>query len=350
MPILLNFLEKNVFFNLNLGPGPVMDIWGGVGFRIVLAAIRLGVFEALADGPLAADALARKIEADPRGTALLLSALEALGYVRQQDGMFANTAMTTKWMLRRSANFGPGFEFWANNLFALMGNLEDSLRTGRPPLNLYSWIEDQPEASRAFQEWMIAIAGFAADVIVGLTARHMPPGARRLLDIGGGHARYAIAFCRRYPDLAATVFDSPRALEVARTGIAAANMADRITAQEGNFLTDSLDEGYDVALMFNINHGFSAEQNQALLRNTARALRPGGRLIIAEQLAGRAPLPTANATNAILGLTYFHLLGGRLWAYEDMAGWLTTAGFSSLRRINSPRLPGTSIIVGTRST
>ena len=343
MPILLNFLEKNVFFNLNLGPGPVMDIWSGVGFRVVLAAIRLGVFEALADGPLTPDALARKIEADPRGAALLLSALEALGYVRQQDGAFANTAMTTKWMLRRSANFGPGFEFWANNLFALMGNLEDSLRTGQPPLNLYTWIEGQPETSRAFQEWMIAIAGFAADIIVGLTARHVPAGARRLLDIGGGHARYAMAFCCRHPDLTATVFDSPRALEAARTSIAAENMAERITAQEGNFLTDSLGEGYDVALMFNINHGFSAEQNQALLRNTARALRPGGRLFIAEQLAGRAPSPAANATKALLGLSYFHLLGGQLCAYEDVARWLTTAGFGGLRRIDSLRLPGTSI-------
>ncbi len=348
MPIQPNFLEQTLFFTLNLGPGPVMDIWSGVAFRIVLAAIRLGVFEVLADGPLAADALARRIKTDPRGTTLLLFALESLGYVRQRDGAYTNTAMTAKWMLRRSANFGPGFEFWANNLYELMESLEDSLRTGQPPLNLYAWIENQPETARAFQEWMVAIARFAADAIVSLVARHMPAAAQRLLDIGGGHAMYAVAFCRRYPNLSATVFDSPRALEAARASIAAANVADRIMAQEGNFLTDSLGEGYDVALMFNINHGFSAEQNQALLRNTARALRPGGRLIIAEQLAGRAPLPTANATNAILGLTYFHLLGGRLWAYEDMVSWLTVAGFAGLRRINSSRLPGTSLVIGSR--
>ena len=348
MPIQPNFLEQTLFFTLNLGPGPVMDIWNGVGFRIVLAAIRLGVFEALADGPLTAEALARQVKTDPRGAALLLFALESLGYVRQQDGAYANTAMTAKWMLRRSANFGPGFEFWANNLYELMDNLEDSLRTGQPPLNLYTWIENQPDASRAFQEWMIAIAGFAADAIVGLVARHMPAGARRLLDIGGGHAMYTIAFCRRYPRLSATVFDSPQALEAARASIAAANMADRITAQEGNFLTDSLGEGYDVALMFNINHGFTDEQNQALIHKAAQALQPGGRLIIAEQLAGRAPSPAANATKALLGLSYFHLLGGQLCAYEDVARWLTTAGFDSLRRLDSPRLPGTSLVIGNR--
>ena len=348
MPIQPNFLEQTLFFTLNLGPGPVMDIWGGVGFRVVLAAIRLGVFEALANGPLTAGALARQVKTDPRGTALLLTALESLGYVRQRDDAYANTAMTAKWMLQRSANFGPGFEFWANNLYTLMNNLEDSLRTGQPPLNLYTWIENQPEASRAFQEWMIAIAGFAAEAIVSLAAPSLPAAARRLLDIGGGHAMYAIAFCRHFPNLSATVFDSPQALNTGRASIAAAQLTERITTQAGNFLTDSLGEGYDVALLFNINHGFSDEQNQTLIRQAVQAIKPGGVLIIAEQLAGRAPTPAANATNALLGLSYFHLLGGQLCAYEDIHRWLVTAGCPNVRRIDSLRLPGTSLVLGSR--
>lgn len=111
-----------------------------------------------------------------------------------------------------------------------MDTLEDSLRTGQPPLNLYSWIENQPEASRAFQEWMIAIAGFAANAIVSLVVSSLPLNACRLLDIGGGHATYAIAFCRQYPNLSATVFDSPQALTAGRTSIAA-NLTERINAQ-----------------------------------------------------------------------------------------------------------------------
>lgn len=110
-PIQPNFLEQTLFFTLNLGRGPVMDIWSGVAFRFVLAAVRLGVFEALADGPLTAEELARQIKTDPRGTALLHATLQSLGNVCQRDKAYTNTAMTAKWMLRRSANFGPGFEF-----------------------------------------------------------------------------------------------------------------------------------------------------------------------------------------------------------------------------------------------
>jgi hypothetical protein len=72
-------------------------------------------------------------------------------------------------------------------------------------------------------------------------------------------------------------------------------------------------------------------------------------LVVVEQLAGRAPTPAANATKAILGVSYFHLLGGQLCAYADVRRWLTSAGCANVRRIDSPRLPGTSIVLGTRT-
>jgi SAM-dependent methyltransferase len=336
-----------IFLNLNLGPGVILDIWSGIGLRVIVAAVRLGVFEALADAPLTPEALAQQISAHPRGMKVLLSTLAAFGYVRERDGAYANTAMTAKWMLRRSAGFDAGFEFWGFNLFQLMNNLEDSLRTGQPPLNLYEWIETQPEASHAFQQWMVAIAKFAGDEIVRKVA--LPPGAGRLLDIGGGHARYAIAFCRQYPGLQATVFDSPQALQSAEASLAETGLTARVTLQAGNFLSDDLGSGYDVALLFNVVHGFSDEQNQALVNRATRALNPGGLLVVVEQLAGRASTPAANATKEILGVSYFHLLGGQLWDYEDVRRWLVTAGCANVRRIDSPRLPGTSLVLGSRS-
>ena len=348
MPIRPNALERALFFSLNLGPAPILDIWGGVAFRVVVAAVRLGIFEALADAPLTARTLADRIGTDPDGTSHLLQAIESLGYVRRRSEAYVLTPMTRKWLLRRSGHFGPGFEFWASNLYTLMGDLEASIRTGTPRRNLYAWIEDQPEVSRAFQEWMVAIAGFAGGTIVNLVARRVPHNAERLLDIGGGHGQYALAFCRRFPRLRATVLDSPRALESARASIDHAEMADRVTTLAGDVLMDPLGEGYDVALMFNVNHGFTEAQNQALVHRTARALRSGGLLVVAEQLSGSTASPVVNATNALLGLSYFHLLGGRLYARDDVARWLTTAGFTRLRRLDSPRLPGMSLMMGVR--
>lgn len=337
-----------MFLSLNVGPAPVLDIWGAVGYRMVLAAVRLRLFDGLAGGPLSVAALAARLQTDPAATAQLLMALEALGYVRAEGPeAYANTAMTTKWMVGERPNFGAGFEFWAYNLFELMDDLEGTVRTGRPGLNLYEWIEDQPEASRAFQDWMVAIAGFASGEILKLAPLAGTP--RRLLDIGGGHGRYALAYLARYPGLRATIFDSPRALVSAAASVQATGLGERVTLQPGNFMSDELGVGYDAALLFNIVHGFSSEQNAALVAKAARALAPGGRLVLAEQLAGRAPTPAANATKALLGMSYLHLLGGRLYAYDEVAGWFQAAGLASVRRVDSLRLPGTSLVLGTRA-
>jgi hypothetical protein len=329
-----------------------LDIWAAVGFRMVLAAVRLGVFQALASGPLSAEALAARLSTDPRATASLLEALESLSYVRREGSgaapAYANTAMTARWLVGQSGqpSFAAGFEIWGVNLFELMDTLEDTVRTGRPGLNLYEWIEDQPEASRAFQDWMVAIAGFAGETIIKLAP--LPATARRLLDIGGGHGRYALAYLQRYPALRATIFDSPRALTAAQASVAAAGLGERVTLQAGNCLADDLGRGYDAALLFNIVHGFAAEQNQALVARAAGALGPGGVLVVAEQLAGRAPTPAANASKALLGLSYLHLLGGQLYPFEAVAGWMQAAGLAGVRRVDSARLPATSLVIGTK--
>ncbi len=345
MPLIPNFIERLLIFRLNQGPGPLLDMWSAVGFRIVLAAIRLGVFEALSGGPLSAGELARRVDADPHGSATMLEALEPLGYVRRQGERYANTPMTTKWLLKDShANFAPFMRAWGTFLPDLWGNLEESIRSGKSPRNLYEWIEHRPETSRDFQMGMIAIARFTADEIIGKVP--LPATAARVLDVGGGHAMYSIALCRKHPGVSVTVFDSPQALNTARENVSQAKLADRITLQEGDFRRDGLGADYDVALLFNIIHGFTPEENIDLFRKVGKALKPGGRIVILEQLSGGSSLPMIRAVSRILGVSYFHVLDGQTYSYDDVAHWLTAAGFARVRRIDPLRAPGNSLVLG----
>jgi hypothetical protein len=91
MPIRPGFLERLLFFTFNAGPAPVLDIWSGIALRVAVAAVCLGVFEALADGSLIPERLAQKISADPGGMRVLLPALAAIGCVREQNGQYANS-------------------------------------------------------------------------------------------------------------------------------------------------------------------------------------------------------------------------------------------------------------------
>jgi SAM-dependent methyltransferase len=347
MPVVPNFVERTLFLSLNQGPGPVLDIWNAVAFRAVLAAIRLDVFEALASGPMSAAELAQRLHADAGGVQRLLHALEPLGYVKRQGDRYANTSMTIKWLLRSSPmSFAPYFRYWGAIIPRLMDDLEISIEQGRAPRNLYEWIEHEPEVSRDFQEAMISLANFALGDVIGKL--QLPDSARRLLDVGGGHAMYSVALCQKYPLLSAVVFDSPQALVTGRANIDRARLANRVTVQTGNFFRDELGSGYDAALLFNIIHDCSPDQNVELLRKAARALNPGGQLIVLEQLAGKALLPMGNAINGLLGLSYFHLLQGNLYAFDEVARWFGEAGFGQPRRVNLLKAAGSSLIVGTK--
>src|SRR3990172_3196953 len=134
MPIVPNLIERLILFRLNLGPGPVLDLFGGFAFRAAAVANRLGVFEALSGGSLTAAQLAGQIEADERGTTRLLEALDAVGYVKKKrDGRYAATAMTAKWLPRLAG----GFRNSERAMVQPLEYLEESIRTGEPAFNSY---------------------------------------------------------------------------------------------------------------------------------------------------------------------------------------------------------------------
>lgn len=347
MPIPLNLIERSLFLTLNQGPAPILDIWSAIAFRVVMAGQRLGVFETLAAGPATAAELAAKLEADPRGVEVLLDALVPLGYLERQNGGYANSTMSAKWLTPAGeTNFGPYMAFWDEVMTRLWQTPEASVRAGAPPVNLYDWLQDQPETSAHFQEGMVAIAAVVEkEIIAGL---RFLAGARRLLDVGGGHGAYSVALCRAYPQLSATVFDAPGALATGRRVVAAAGFDQRISFQPGDFLHDDLGQGYDAILLFNILHGFSAGQNLALFQKAARALNPGGAVVVLEQLADAKTSGAAQAINAILAFAYFHTLGGQVYRFSEINGWLQQAGFGQFRRLGLRNAPGSSLIIGVK--
>lgn len=343
MPIVPNFVEKMALLRLNLGPGLMLDFLGAQAFRAACAAERLGVFGALAEGPLTAAEVAARVDADPRGTTILLEALVPLGYVVAQADRFANSAMTAKWM----PLLGEGMPFFHDLLHDEWSHLEESIRTGRPAVPGYEeWLGHDTHRWTVFQGGMRAIARMSADDIVGKVK--LPPQARRLLDVGGGHGLYSVHFCRRHPGLTATVFDLAQAHESARRTIAEEQMGERIAVHEGDFTRDDLGSGYDVVLLFNILHSRQPEENVTLLRKVARALVPGGIVVIMGQLPGKASSAVGEAVARLQALNMFNAEAAQAYSFEDIARWLATAGLPGARRVRLRKSPGFALVLGTK--
>ncbi|MBI3737818.1 MAG: methyltransferase domain-containing protein [Chloroflexi bacterium] len=349
MPLLPNFLERFLFITLNAAPAPAFEIFSAISFRVVLAAIRLGVFDALAAQPQTLSEIARATNSSERGIAILLDALVTIGYVTRTGDRYALSRMTQKWLTRGAgkASVAPAFRFFGTLLTENFETLEETIRAGKTGQDLYAALENQPELSRDFQDWMVAIANTINSEV--LSKLKILPHARRVLDIGGGHGWYSIALCQKYPYLNATIFDFPQPLTSARANIAAEKMETRIQTRTGDFLRDDFGAGYDVALVFNIVHGLSAEQNRDLLRRAHAALNRGGVIAIIEQMATNVPSPIGRAINAMLHLSFFHLIGGGIYSFDDLAAWLTATGFSNVRRSDFLRAPGSSLVTATKN-
>ncbi|MFN2136759.1 MAG: methyltransferase [Candidatus Promineifilaceae bacterium] len=344
MPIKTNLLEQVMFYTFNAAPGPMLDLAGALSYQAVSAAVTLGIFEALRQEPRGAPDLAQAVGAQERGVVSLLQALEATGYVEQQrDGRYRNTAMTARWFdARAGIDMNAATRIWGVYLRELWPLAAEVIRTGERPYDFYEFIGADPSRSSDFQQMMVGNAHLTApDIIKKLPP--LPPGAN-LLDVGGGHGVFAIEFCRAYPDLQATIIDTPIALQSARQNVAAAGLAGQIALREGDLWQLDWDGPYDLILLFNLLHHYDQETNVRLLQKTRQALKAGGRLAILEQVAGDVFGSASQAIVRLVALMYYLFADGRVYTEEEFRAMLAESGFTTVDFHSLAKAPGNKLI------
>ena len=153
-----------------------------------------------------------------------------------------------------------------------------------------------------------------------------------MLDVGGGAGTNAIAFCREYPRLSATVFDLPSTLPVTERSIKEAGLEDRIAVKPGDFNTDSLGERYDLVLLSDVLHYQDAQTNARLVHKTFRHLTDGGRLVIKDRFLD--PDRTSPAwTTAFAVHILVNTEQGDCFTTQEAMDWITRAGFASVTEL-----------------
>jgi len=305
----------------------------------IISAGRLGLFEALAGGPLPVAELAAKIDSSAKGTAALTDFLIALGYLEKQGERLANTASTQRWFTSRGrVDYTPGL-LWTHEAWPMMGGLAEAVRSGHPERTLWDAMVEHSHLGELFSSYM---AAFASDLGPDLQ-KHVPVSAdyRRLLDLGGSHGLHAIRFCQRYPQLAATIVDLPSALTETGATIAKERLSERISLLPGDLQVQDWGGEHDLVFYLSVAHNHTAEENRRIIRRIGDTLRPGGLLVIHEYLA-ETPL---DALDAAFRLTLLVETGTQTYRYDDYLAWLGEAGFASIVRIDlDPREKGSLIL------
>ena len=350
MPFKLNFLERQIFFERNWGPGPLLDMLAPLAFKAVAAAVKLGIFETLESaGSLSITRLCEKTQADGRGMLLLVNALTGLGYLRRAGAScFANSAMTRAWMLKKSASNLADMAGYFEDAADRWTYLDKSIRGGRPAQGCDEWLGSHPGTWARYHGGMCSIARFLADTIVSRAI--IPTGAKRLIDIGGSHGLYSVRFCQRHPSLSATIFDWKQARASAERTIREHGMEGRIGFVEGDFFKDDLGTGYDVALLFNVIRIYPKDKAVSLLKKVRLALAGGGRLFIADQFCTKKARGFSLVNESLILLELYNSCSGVTHSSADVMAMLRDVGFAHTREIFLKRAPGISMVTATRES
>jgi SAM-dependent methyltransferase len=211
---------------------------------------------------------------------------------------------------------------WLSDLTQLPRMLRDGGAAldpeGRPRITSGGVRPDNREATKAFLEMLHRRSGGSADTSALWLTTRIAPGAH-VLDLGGGHGRYAQAFVAR--GFRATLFDFPLVVDLARE-----RHGDTIAYRAGNFHQDDLGGPYDAVFLSNIVHGESPAANASLMARVARALAPGGVVILKDMFIDEQGRDPENAV--FFGLTMlFYTAAGRSYSIADVAQWCAAAGF-----------------------
>jgi predicted O-methyltransferase YrrM len=290
---------------------------------LLTAGAVLDVFSPLHAKTMTAAALARKLGTDRRATTFLLDALAALGLLIKRDDSYSVPEDVAKLLTEQSReNILPMVRHLANSL-RRWAELARVAQTGKPAEvgpSVRGEAADRADFIAGMHTISKPIAAEVIDLLRPLKFRHV-------LDIGGGSGMWTIAFLRAVRRARATLFDLPAVIPMAEKRFAEAGLADRVTLVGGDFYTDELPTGADLAWLGAVCHQNSREQNQALFAKVHRALEDDGVVVIRDVIMDASHTSPASGALFAINMLVATEAGGT-YTLDEYRQDLCEAGFN----------------------
>jgi SAM-dependent methyltransferase len=325
-------------------PTPLLDTLVALLLaRTVMTATAIGVFDALADGPLALDVISTRCGTDPGATERLLRALCGCHYLDWESDRYELAPVARRWLLRdRPHSLAPAIMHRSLDLRFMA--FESYVRNGRSQ-------DFHDQLTQA--DWELYHAGQAshAELLIGAVLERVPVSrdATDLLDLGGGHGLLAAAFCKRYAALRARVIDLATTVAQRSPETLPELMRNRIQFEVGDIRTASLPErAYDVVLLANVVHHFDEPTNWRLMETAAHALRDNGVLVVVDAVRPKS-VRQLTQVEGLLDLYFGAISGAGLWAVEDIRRWMTASRLALLPVGSIRKMPFCKIQIGRKA-
>jgi len=337
----------------------VFDVMAGFVYsQVLLACVRLHIFELVNESPRTLDELAQKCQVPASALQRLISSAVALKLLA----------------LRGQGRYGlgplgapvaghPGIRAMIEHHAVLYHDMQDPVALLRDQVEggqmaaywPYSAIDASADLKAApartwqgdkvarYSQLMSASQPFVVDEVLATYdfAQHQCS-----LDVGGGQGTFVGRLAAAFPQLKLKLFDLPQVAELAQASFTKGGFADRATAFGGDFLRDALPQGADLVTLVRVAHDHPDDHVNAIFRAIYAALPAGGTLLLAEPMA-------QNPNEAPLGDAYFHFYllamgAGRLRTTGELSAMMISAGFCRVALLRNPMPMQTRILVAKK--
>ncbi len=304
--------------------------------RVLNTGIELEVFTHIANGRDSVETLAAALEADPEKLQILLDALCAVDFLSKREGKYTLVPISELFLVKGTPAYQGAFFDQLKAIWDPVENLTRVVQTGQPHV-----ASDLEEVGPDFYIDMVdSIFSFsypAAQFLgrqlgIGDTWRGL-----EILDMAAGSGVWGLGFVSLDPTSRVTAIDWPKILdEVMKKYVARLGLAEQFSYMPGNLRQlDFGQERYDLVMLGYICCSEGQEASQDLLAKCYRALKKGGKLVIADFLPDddrkEAVFPLILAVVLACGATH-----GNAFTPAEYRQWLTEIGFKKIETLEAP--------------
>ena len=305
--------------------------------QAVRAMAILGLADHLASGPRTATNLAEETGAHAPSLARLLRTLVALGLCGRDDAGRVYLTPIGEAMRSDVSDSARSFVLFITAPWVERGweELPQAVRTGEPTfsrvhgIGFWDYLGAHPEDGALFDAAMSGGASARAEAL--RTARDLS-NIGTVVDVGGGQGRLLATLLKAVPGLRGVLVDRPEVVAGADAVLRAEGVADRCVVVEGDFFA-AVPPGGDAYILAQIVHDWPDAEAFAILSACRRAMAPGARLRVIEQV-----LPSTDGSDLhekagpnLLDLNMLVLFGGgQERTAEEYRRLLAAAGFGEI--------------------
>ncbi|MCL2043172.1 MAG: class I SAM-dependent methyltransferase [Treponema sp.] len=217
--------------------------------------------------------------------------------------------------------------------------LTRSIKTGKPQgldvfgyegKTIYEVLSSLPE--RVKESWF-AFDHFYSDIsfeeALPIVFSHKP---KKIVDIGGNTAKWAICCCKYDPSVKVLIADLPGQTAVAEKNAGIAGFSDRINVFPCNMLNDetALPTGADVYWMSQFLDCFSPEEITCIMKKVRASAGPDSNIYVLEPLWDKQRFEAASFSLQAISLYFTCMANGnsKMYRFNDLTNAIERAGFT----------------------